>query len=79
MNDSGTFTNIEVRLETHKANAMHKLVSRIDIVRFALLQGWLETPRRAARRPIVKRTRAPEHATLESLNALTNCERWTSG
>jgi DNA-binding NarL/FixJ family response regulator len=29
---------------THKANAMHKLQmrSRIDIVRFALLQGWLE-------------------------------------
>ena len=31
-------------VETHKANAMHKLQmrSRIDIVRFALLQGWLE-------------------------------------
>ena len=31
-------------IETHKANAMHKLgmASRIDIVRFALLQGWLE-------------------------------------
>ena len=31
-------------VETHKANAMHKLgmASRIDIVRFALLQGWLE-------------------------------------
>lgn len=31
-------------IETHKANAMHKLgmSSRIDIVRFALLQGWLE-------------------------------------
>lgn len=31
-------------VETHKANAMHKLKmrSRIDIVRFALLQGWLE-------------------------------------
>jgi DNA-binding NarL/FixJ family response regulator len=31
-------------IETHKANAMHKLGlhSRIDIVRFALLQGWLQ-------------------------------------
>lgn len=31
-------------VETHKANAMHKLgmSGRIDIVRFALLQGWLE-------------------------------------
>jgi two-component system response regulator NreC len=31
-------------VETHKANAMQKLHmrSRIDIVRFALLQGWLE-------------------------------------
>jgi DNA-binding NarL/FixJ family response regulator len=31
-------------VETHKANAMHKLQmrSRIDIVKFALLQGWLE-------------------------------------
>ena len=31
-------------VETHKANAMHKLQmrSRIDIVRLALLQGWLE-------------------------------------
>jgi len=31
-------------IETHKANGMHKLgmSSRIDIVRFALLQGWLE-------------------------------------
>jgi DNA-binding NarL/FixJ family response regulator len=30
-------------IETHKANAMHKLGlhSRIDIVRYALLQGWL--------------------------------------
>jgi DNA-binding NarL/FixJ family response regulator len=30
-------------IETHKANAMHKLGlhTRIDIVRFALLQGWL--------------------------------------
>jgi DNA-binding NarL/FixJ family response regulator len=30
-------------VETHKTNAMHKLGlhSRIDIVRFALLQGWL--------------------------------------
>jgi two-component system response regulator NreC len=30
-------------VETHKANGMHKLGmrSRIDIVRFALLQGWL--------------------------------------
>jgi len=31
-------------VETHKANAMNKLgmVSRIDIVRYAILQGWLE-------------------------------------
>ncbi len=31
-------------VEAHKANAMKKLgiVSRIDIVRYALLQGWLE-------------------------------------
>jgi len=31
-------------IETHKANAMHKLGirSRIDIVRYALLQGWLQ-------------------------------------
>ncbi len=31
-------------VETHKSNAMHKLQmrSRIDIVRFAVLQGWLE-------------------------------------
>ena len=31
-------------VETHRANAMHKLGmhSRIDVVRFALLQGWLE-------------------------------------
>jgi DNA-binding NarL/FixJ family response regulator len=31
-------------VETHKANAMHKLgmSSRIDIVRYALLQGWLQ-------------------------------------
>jgi DNA-binding NarL/FixJ family response regulator len=31
-------------IEAHKANAMRKLGmhSRIDIVRFALLQGWLE-------------------------------------
>jgi len=31
-------------VETHKANAMHKLGvrSRIDIVRYALLQGWLQ-------------------------------------
>jgi DNA-binding NarL/FixJ family response regulator len=30
-------------VETHKANAMSKmnLASRIDIVRYALLQGWL--------------------------------------
>jgi two-component system response regulator NreC len=30
-------------VETHKANAMHKLKlhSRIDVVRFAVLQGWL--------------------------------------
>ena len=32
-------------VETHKANAMHKLGmhSRIEVVRFALLQGWLDT------------------------------------
>jgi DNA-binding NarL/FixJ family response regulator len=31
-------------VETHKANAMGKLGmnSRIDIVRYALLQGWLQ-------------------------------------
>jgi len=31
-------------VETHKANAMHKLGmrGRIDIVRYALLQGWLQ-------------------------------------
>lgn len=31
-------------VESHKANAMHKLgmSSRIDIVRYALLQGWLQ-------------------------------------
>jgi DNA-binding NarL/FixJ family response regulator len=31
-------------IETHKANAMHKLglQSRVDAVRFALLQGWLQ-------------------------------------
>jgi len=31
-------------VETHKANAMHKLGmrSRIDLVRYALLQGWLQ-------------------------------------
>ena len=31
-------------VETHKTNAMHKLRlhSRIDIVRFALLEGWLQ-------------------------------------
>jgi DNA-binding NarL/FixJ family response regulator len=30
--------------ETHKANAMNKMGmhSRIDIVRYAVLQGWLE-------------------------------------
>jgi DNA-binding NarL/FixJ family response regulator len=30
-------------VETHKANAMHKLelANRIDVVRYALLQGWL--------------------------------------
>ena len=47
------FTNKEIAarldlsvktVETHKANAMHKLGirSRIDIVRYALLQGWLQ-------------------------------------
>lgn len=37
--------NISVKtVEAHKANAMRKLemTSRIDIVRFAILQGWLE-------------------------------------
>jgi DNA-binding NarL/FixJ family response regulator len=31
-------------VEAHKANAMKKLgiSSRIDIVRYAILQGWLE-------------------------------------
>jgi DNA-binding NarL/FixJ family response regulator len=31
-------------IESHKANAMRKLdvSSRIEIVRYALLQGWLE-------------------------------------
>ena len=31
-------------IEAHKANAMRKLNmrSRIDIVRYAILQGWLE-------------------------------------
>ena len=31
-------------VETHKTNAMNKLGmhNRIDIVRFALLQGWLQ-------------------------------------
>jgi DNA-binding NarL/FixJ family response regulator len=31
-------------VEAHKSNAMRKLDmgSRIDIVRFAILQGWLE-------------------------------------
>jgi DNA-binding NarL/FixJ family response regulator len=31
-------------IETHKANAGHKLGlhSRLDVVRFALLQGWLQ-------------------------------------
>jgi len=40
-------TKLEVSVktvETHKANAMHKLglTSRIDVVRYALLRGWLE-------------------------------------
>jgi two-component system, NarL family, response regulator NreC len=32
-------------VEAHKGNAMHKLglKSRIDVVRYALLQGWLQT------------------------------------
>jgi DNA-binding NarL/FixJ family response regulator len=37
--------NLSVKtIETHKANAGHKLGlhSRLDIVRFALLQGWLQ-------------------------------------
>jgi DNA-binding NarL/FixJ family response regulator len=31
-------------VETHKGNAMHKLgmLNRIDIVRYAMLQGWLD-------------------------------------
>jgi DNA-binding CsgD family transcriptional regulator len=31
-------------IEAHKANAMHKLgmLNRIDIVRYAMLQGWLD-------------------------------------
>jgi DNA-binding NarL/FixJ family response regulator len=31
-------------IETHKGNAMHKLgmLNRIDIVRYAMLQGWLD-------------------------------------
>ena len=33
-------------IETHKANGMHKLgmLNRIDIVRYAMLQGWLDEP-----------------------------------
>jgi DNA-binding NarL/FixJ family response regulator len=33
-------------VEVHKANAMRKLAlrGRIDIVRYALLQGWLKEP-----------------------------------
>lgn len=33
-------------IEAHKANAMQKLemTGRIDIVRYAILRGWLETP-----------------------------------
>jgi two-component system, NarL family, response regulator NreC len=33
-------------VEAHKANAMHKLgmTGRIDIVRYAILRGWLQTP-----------------------------------
>ena len=41
----GSHLNISVKtVETHKANSMKKLdlTSRIDIVRFALLQGWLK-------------------------------------
>ena len=37
--------NISVKtIETHKGNAMHKLGmrNRIDIVRYAMLQGWLD-------------------------------------
>ena len=37
--------NLSVKtVEAHKANAMHKLDmrSRIDIVRYAILQGWLQ-------------------------------------
>ena len=32
-------------VESHKTNAMHKLAlhSRIDVVKYALLQGWLQT------------------------------------
>jgi DNA-binding NarL/FixJ family response regulator len=33
-------------VEAHKANAMRKLglTGRIDIVKYAVLQGWLENP-----------------------------------
>ena len=33
-------------VEVHKANAMRKLGlrGRIDVVRFAVLQGWLQNP-----------------------------------
>ena len=41
----GVKMNISVKtVEAHKANAMQKLDmrSRIDIVRYAILQGWLQ-------------------------------------
>jgi DNA-binding NarL/FixJ family response regulator len=41
----GNRLNLSVKtIEAHKANAMRKLNmrSRIDIVRYAILQGWLE-------------------------------------
>ena len=41
----GSRLNLSVKtIEAHKANAMRKLNmrSRIDIVRYAILQGWLE-------------------------------------
>lgn len=39
--------NLSVKtIEAHKANAMQKLhmSGRVDIVRYAVLRGWLETP-----------------------------------
>ncbi len=41
---AGTLQVSVKTIESHKANAMHKLgmKSRIDVVRYALLRGWLE-------------------------------------